>query len=521
MRNVISMEAAAELVRDGDLVVFNGFGSMGFPEELSVAVGERFAKTGHPKDLSYFFGTGQGVWDETRMIEHMSQEGMVKRVISSHFTPMIRISNQVIENKIEGYNMPLGVISHLFRAAAGKKPGILSKVGLMTCIDPDNGGGSLNSISTEELVKKVQVDGEDYLFYKAPKPTVAMLRGTTADPEGNITFEKEALYVDPFSTAMSAKANGGRVIVQVERLSEERADARSVKIPGVIVDAIVVAPDQFQSMVEQYNPAYTGEVYLTDEEALECLREVKQKNIDAGRKRDRNHLHQIIARRAAMELEEGNVVNLGIGIPEMVPEAAAELGLEEQFKLTVESGVIGGYPSNGLSFGAAVNAEMVHDEANQFDFYDGGGLDVSFVGAMQVDQQGNVNVSRAGNTIIGVGGFINLTQASRKVVFCFPFSGGGLKVSCDGGELKVEHEGKYGKFMQQVEEISASGVYSNSIGQKVIYVTERCVFELGPDGLELAEIAPGVVLGKDILDQLPFDVKVKNPLKQMDSRCFE
>jgi len=521
MRNVISMSEAAAMIQNGDEIVFNGFGSMGFPEELSKAVGDRYLETGEPKDMSYFFGTGQGVWDESRMIEHMSHEGMVKKVISSHFTPMLKINRQVVENKIEAYNMPLGIISHLFRAAAGKKPGILSKVGIMTCIDPRNGGGSLNSISTDKLVRLQEIDGEEYLFYKAPKPTVALLRGTTADINGNITFEKEAVYVDPFSTAMSAKANGGKVIVQVERLSGCNADPRKVKIPGVIVDAIVVAKDQFQSMVEQYNPAYTSEIYLSDEDAYKCLEEVKNHNIKAGRKRERNILHKIISRRAAMELDDGKIVNLGIGIPELVPESAIELNLQKQYKLTVESGVIGGFPSNGLSFGAAVNAEMLQEEAYQFDFYDGGGLDITYVGAMQVDQTGNVNVSRSGNKIIGIGGFVNLTQSSKKVVFCFPFSGGGLNGEVKDGLLTILNEGKYKKMVEQVEEISASGEFSNSISQEVLYVTERCVFRLEKSGLVLTEIAPGISLKEDIIDKIPFDLKVSENLKLMDARCFE
>ncbi len=257
------------------------------------------------------------------MIEHMSHEGMVKKkVVSSHFTPMIKINRQAAENKIEAYNMPLGIISHLFRASAGRKPGIITKIGLKTCVDPRNGGGALNESSKEKLVKVMEIDGEEYLFYKAPKPTVAMLRGTTADINGNITMEKEAIYVDPFATAMAVKANGGKVIVQVERLSSEMADPRQVKIPGIIVDAIVVESEQHQSMIEKYNPAYTSEIRLPDEDACQVLEHVKALNIAAGRKRNRNILHTIISKRASMELKDGAVVNLGIGIPELVPEAS-------------------------------------------------------------------------------------------------------------------------------------------------------------------------------------------------------
>ncbi|QUI24301.1 acyl CoA:acetate/3-ketoacid CoA transferase [Vallitalea pronyensis] len=520
MRKVMHKTEAAQMIKNGDEVVFNGFGSMGFPEELCEAVGTRFLETGQPRDLKYFFGTGQGVWDESRMIEHMSHEGMVKRVISSHFTPMIKINRQAALNQIEAYNMPLGIISHLFRAASGRKPGIITKIGLKTCVDPRNGGGALNASSKEKLVQVMEIDGEEYLFYKAPKPTVAMLRGTTADINGNITMEKEAIYVDPFATAMAVKANGGKVIVQVERLSSEMADLRKVKIPGIIVDAIVVESEQYQSMIEKYNPAYTGEIRLLDEDACHVLEKVKALNIAAGRKRHRNMLHSIIAKRASMELKDGVVVNLGIGIPELVPEASKKMNAPDNIKLTVESGVIGGYPSNGLSFGAAVNGEVLHDEAYQFDFYDGGGLDITFVGAMQVDKIGNVNVSRTGNKIIGVGGFINLTQSSKKIVYCFPFAGGGLKGQCRDHKLEIHQEGKYQKFIEHVEEISASGEFSVEIGQEVLYITERCVFTLTSEGIMITEIAPGISLEKDIIEKMPFKPLISDNLKPMDSRCF-
>lgn len=521
MTKVMSKEEAAKMIKNGDEVVFNGFGSLCFPEELCVAVGKRFLETGEPRDLSYFFGTGQGVWDETRMIEHMSHEGMVKRVISSHFTPMLKINKQVVENKIEAYNLPLGTISHLFRASAGRKPGIITKIGLKTFLDPRCEGGNLNECSKDKLIEVMNIDNEEYLFYKAPKPTVALLRGTTADVNGNITMEKEAVYVDPFTTAMAVKANGGKVIVQVERISGEKANARDVKIPGVIVDAIVVEPGQCQTMIEKYNPTYTGELRIPDEDVTKLLDEVKALNIKGGRKRTRNEVHSIISKRAAMELTNGAVVNLGIGIPEMVPEAAKEIGAPEDIKLTVESGVIGGYPSNGISFGAGVNSEMLQDEAYQFDFYDGGGLDITFVGAMQVDETGNVNVSRVGKSIIGVGGFINLTQGSKKVVFCFPFSGGGLKVDYSDDKFSILQEGKYKKFCKKVEEISASSEFSVEQGIEVLYVTERCVFELTKDGLMLIEVAPGLSVEEDIINQLPFKPIISSELKIMDARLFQ
>ncbi len=520
MLNVLTASEAAQLIKNGDLIGFNGFGSLCFPEELAVAIGKRFLATGEPNSLNYFFGAGQGVWDESRMIEHMSHEGMISSVITSHFTPNIKICRQVQENKIKAYNLPLGIISHLIRASAGKKPGILTKIGLNTFVDPRLGGGAQNALSTDKLVSLMTIDGEEYLFYKAVKPTVAILRGTTADINGNITMEHEAMFGDPFAYAMAAKANGGKVIVQVEALSNGHAVARNVKIPGVLVDAVVVEPDQCQTMIEKCNLSYIGDCRVPESEVLEILDHVHELNVQTGRKRERSAAHSIIARRAALELTSGAIVNLGIGIPEMGPRAAQDIGAPGDIILTVESGAIGGNPSSGISFGAAVNPGVMQDMAYQFDFYDGGGLDITFVGAMQVDRHGNVNVSRAGNKIIGVGGFINLTQTAKKVVYCFPFAGGGLNVDFQEGKLKILQEGKQQKFFNDVDEISASGEYSSKIRQKVVYVTERCVFELAGDGLQIIEVAPGISLEEDILKKLPFKPRIAENLKTMDARVF-
>ncbi len=520
MLHVMTAAEAAQLVKSGDLVVFNGFGSLCFPEELAVAIGKRFLETGEPKNLNYFFGVGQGVWDESRMIEHMSHEGMVSSVITSHFTPNVKLCRQVQENKIKGYNLPLGVISHLVRASAGKKPGILTKVGLNTFVDPRHGGGAQNALSTDKLVSLLEIDGEEYLFYKAIKPTLAILRGTTADVNGNITMEHEATFGDPFSNAMAVKANGGTVIVQVERLSDGHAAARSVKIPGVLVDAVVVEPDQCQTMIEKCNLSYIGDCRVPECEVPAILEHVHALNEQTGRKRERSAVHTIIGKRAALELTSKAIVNLGIGIPEMIPKLAKTVGAPDDIVLTIESGAIGGSPSSGISFGAVVNPDMVQDMAYQFDFYDGGVLDITFVGAMQVDRQGNVNVSRAGNKIIGVGGFINLTQSAKKVVYCFPFAGGGLAVDFQDGKLKILQEGRQQKFFNEVDQISASGEFSNKIRQKVVYVTERCVFELTADGLQIVEVAPGISLEDDILNKLPFRPLVAANLKTMDLRVF-
>lgn len=518
-KKLMTAEEAVMLVKSGDTVAINGFGSLLFPEEVAEALGKRFLETGEPKNLSYIAGAGLGESTEGKLIDAISYEGMVRKVVCSHFIKMVGLKTLAKDNKIEAYNLPYGAISHMFRAAAGRKPGVLTKLGLKTFVDPRNTRGALNDISKDTLAELMVIDGEEYLFYKAPKVDVAIIRGTTADINGNITFEKEAVYLDPFTTAMASKANGGKVIIQVERLSGTRANPRDVKIPGAIVDAIVVAPNQWQTMIEQYNPSYTGDLVVPESEIPKMLDEITKLSVGGGKK-ERTLLHKIIARRAAMELKDNAVVNLGIGIPELVPAAAKELGISADMNLTIEAGLIGGTPSCGLSFGAVINPEMCQDTAYQFDLYDGGVLDMTFVGAMQVDQKGNVNVSKSGGNIIGVGGFVNLTQSAKKCVFCFPFSGGGNKMEVVDGKMHIIQEGKYQKFCEKVDEISASGEYAVESGQEVLYVTERCVFGLTPEGLELREIAPGLDVEKDIISLMPFRPLVSKDLKVMDAKLF-
>lgn len=523
MSKIVSMETAIGLIKDGDEIVLNGFGSMGFPEAVAEALGKKFEETGHPKNMKIICGAGQGVWNETDMVEKMSKDGMLSRVITAHFVPMRNIVRQVLDNKIEGYNLPLGVVSHLLRASAGKNPGILTKVGLKTFIDPRISGGAMNSISKDKLSKVVEIDGEEYLFYKAFKPDIAILKGTTVDINGNITMEKEALYVDPFSSAMCVKANGGKVIVQVERVSGRPAERTKVKIPNALIDAVVVVPDQVQSFVEPYSPALSGEWIVPEDQVdqeLERMLEINRR-IAPARGKNRGIEHKIIARRACMEIDDNYVINLGIGIPELVPQALEELNRKKKFTLTVEAGIIGGHPVGGLCFGAGINSEVMHDEAYQFDFYDGGGLDATFVGAMQVDAKGNVNVSKSGNSVIGVGGFIDLVVSAKKVIYCFPFTGGGLKVALKDGRLSVLQEGKYRKFSKEVEQISSSGELASVSGQKVLFVTERCVFRQTRDGIELCEIAPGIDLQQDILSHIDFEVKIADDLKEMDHIIFQ
>lgn len=520
MLKVLSAAEAAMLIDSGDIVSVNGFGSVSHPDVMDNAIEERFLATGEPRDLTMVFASGQGQNIRFEYIDHLGHEGLIKKVISGHWALMPEIRDMAARNEIEAYNLPQGVICHLYRACAGKKPGVITKIGLHTFIDPRGGGGRLNEVSKESWVELMVLNGEEYLFYKTPQINVAIVRGTTADPNGNITSEKECLIVDALHIAQAAKANNGKVIVQVERLTTIPANPHEVVIPGVLVDAVVLAPDQKQTILETYNPAYSGEIRIPEKQIQNKMDEIKELDRKAGIARERGFAHMIIGRRAAMELSPGDVINLGVGMPEMVSLAAQKMGIIKDLIFTVEPGVIGGVPAVGASFGASFNPDIIYSQASQFDFYDGGGLDICFMGAMEIDQQGNVNVSRQNERIVGVGGFVNITQSAKRVVYMMPFRGSGLEVEFVNGKLVIANEGRMQKLNQKVQQISFSGKYAASLNQPVLYVTERCVFSLTTEGLKLIEVAPGIDVQKDILDKLPFEPVIAEPLKTMDLGCF-
>ena len=506
MRNKVTTAAdAISLIQDGDTVCSSGFVGVGVPNELLLALERRFLDTQAPRSLTWLHAAGVGDGKE-RGLNLLAHEGLLKRIIGGHFGLAPKLVQMINDEKIEAYNLPLGVIAHLYRDIAAGKPGTISKVGIGTFVDPRLDGGKLNQRTTEDLVRLMEIDGKPWLFYRGMPVNVALLRGTSADPEGNVTAEHESLDLDNRAMAMAVKNSGGIVIVQVERLVKSKSlNPRRVMIPGALVDCVVVArpENHHQTYGTVFDAAFCGEISVP---------------LDSRRPMPLD-VRKIIARRCAMELRPGAIVNLGIGMPEGIAAVAAEEGISEHITLTTEAGVLGGIPSSGLDFGAAVNVDAVIEQNQQFDFYDGGGLDIAFLGLAEADQAGNVNVSRFGSRIAGTGGFINISQNARKVVYAGTFAAGDLRICTGDGRLQIVKDSPQCKFREQVSQITFSGRVAAESGQPVLYVTERCVFQLTREGLELVEVAPGVDIEQDILACMPFKPIVRK-VREMDARLF-
>lgn len=503
--SIQSPEEAVKWIPTGSTVAFCGAGGgLMEPTTLIEALARQFQRTQTPRDLTFYHTTGLGDRAD-RGMSPLAGPGLVRRIIGGHWGQSRRLAEMAERNEIEAYNFPQGVLCQLLRATAAGQPGILTHVGLGTFIDPRQGGGKLNDRTKENLVELIEVNGQEWLFYPAIRPDVAIIRGTTADTEGYISMEDEIAYLDALAMAQAAHNNGGMVIVQVQRLVKARTlHPKLVKIPGYLVDAVAVVPDQPQLYSGSVNRFFSGD-FIAETGAVVPLPLNERK---------------FIARRALLEVAPGNVGNVGVGISDGIGVVAQEEGISEDITLTVETGPIGGVSAQGIFFGASVNMQALLDMPAQFDFYDGGGLDICFLSFAEVDQAGNVNVHKFNGKIMGTGGFINISQNTKKVIFSGTLTAGGLKTAIENGKVRIDQEGRFKKWVARVPEITFNGHDALRRGQEVIYITERGVFRLIPEGIELFEIAPGMDLEKDIISQMGFKPKIAADLREMDHRLF-
>lgn len=506
----LTLKEAVSWIKDGDTVAFSGFLLANFSREMVVGIRNSFLNTGYPRDLTIVHAAGCGIINEQGIFE-LSIEGLMKRYISGHYLNSLQTANLTNRNAIEAYNLPQGVITKLYRAKTENKPGHLSKIGLNTFVDPRYDGGKMNDITQENLVELVNLNNEEYLNYKTFDIDIGIIRGTSVDENGNITMEEEACYSDALEVAMATRASGGKVIAQVKKVVKATSISRSnVKVPGIYVDGVIVSEDveEFhrQTGGEVYDPSISGHVHvdLSSRKVPLPLNERK-----------------IIARRAALELQKNSVVNLGIGIPELVGLVADEEDITEDLVLTVESGIIGGAPLGGRHFGASLNAWAAIPMISMFDYYNGGGLDAAFLGFAEVDQAGNVNSSKFGKRIAGIGGFVDISQPTKNLFFCGTMTNGGLETEIREGKLIIKKEGKRKKFKKEVQQICYNAQFGIENEQNCLFITERCVLQPTPKGMKLLEVAPGIDIQKDILDQSEFNILISDDLKLMDERIFK
>ena len=504
---VITAEQAGSLIADNATLFLGGLAMSGLPEEILKGIERCFLDTGHPRNLATWACGAVGNSRDGGMT-HFAHAGMVRRVVAGHFGQTgAAMMKMVFDGEVEAYNFPQGSLSQLTRHIASRSPGLLTKVGLGTFVDPLLEGGKLNSRCSEDLVRRVEFAGEQWLHYPCPKIDVALIRGTLADEDGNVTLDKEGVLLEQLSIAQAARACGGIVIVQVERVvASGSLHPKAVKIPGLVVDYLVVGKPEnhMQTITTAFDPALSGDLRIP-------VHGLPTMALDE---------RKVIARRAALELTPGAVTNLGIGIPAGLPSVAAEEGVAHLLKLSVESGVNGGIPAQGGDFALAYNPQSIIEQTSQFDFYDGGGLDASFLGLAQADASGNVNVSKFNGRPVGCGGFINITRATRKLVFCGTFTAGGLQVKVADGQLTIVQEGRSRKFIERVEQVTFNGHDAALRRQEVMFVTERAVFRLSAEGLVLTEVAPGIDIERDVLAHMAFR-PIVDEVRTMDPGLFQ
>lgn len=504
---LIESNEIEHLVKDGDTLFITGITLGGYADEAVKEIEKSFFETGHPKELTAYWTSSIGDRNDTGMA-HIAHEGLLKRGVGGHLKGCGRnMVNITAENKAEIFNFPQSVTATMARYISAKKPGVITKIGLGTMMDPRWEGAAMNDMAknAEPQVELIHLHGEEWLLYKLPKVNVTLIRGSVADEKGNISIYREGYKLNQLSAASAAKACGGIVIVQVERIVKAGSiPPKDVAVPGVMVDYVFCAKPEnhWQTGKSYYNPSFSGELRVP-------LENVEKEALSA---------RKVIARRAAMLMRKGDVCNLGVGIPEAVSSVAAEEGVVEEITLTTEAGNMGGMPANKHDFGCCWNPEATIEMADNFDYYDGGCLDFGCLGILQVDGAGNVNASKLNGGGIGVGGFMDVAAGAKTIAFTTIFVGG-VDVEIKDGQLKIIKEGTIRKFRNEIEQISFNGELSLKDNKKIYYITERAVFRLIPEGLELIEIAPGADLQKDILDQMDFRPVMKN-IRQMPAEIF-
>jgi len=521
MSKFVTLEEAVSHVSDGMTMMLGGFSTYGSPEELLEGLAARFETTGHPRDIFVISGITPGDKSESHEplkgynigLNRLRADGIISGVMIA-LADARAIGYKIQENKIAGYLLPMGALLNMIRASAGGAPGLLTKVGLRTYCDPRQEGCAVNEMARKKgtVVELIEIDGEEYLLYKAVKPDITLIRGTYADEDGNISIEHEALVGAELEMAAAVKNNGGKVIVQVkERVRRGTIPARSVRIHGSFVDYIVIAqnPDNHRQcyITPKYRPELTGEI----------------KTVAGSSAPMKLDTRKVIARRAAMELFQGAVMNLGVGIPAGVSSVADEEDIADMVTTSVEAGPIGGVVQTGLAFPGTANPEAIYAQTDILNMYDGGLLDMTFLGSAEIDEKGNVNVSKFAGRSGGPGGFIDISQNTKKVFFVGQFTAGKPKpdVVVENGELKIKSDGSEIKYVKNVQQVTFSGEYAIKSGQEVTYISERAVFKLTSEGLMLAEIAPGVDMYKDILEKMEFTPLISPNLKVMDLRIFK
>lgn len=507
MNKVTSADVVAALIEDGATIAISGNGGgMVEADYLLAAIEKRFLETGHPRDLTLIHSLGIGDRD-SKGSNRFAHAGMLKRIIAGHFTWSPKMQALVKNEEIEAYCFPGGVIQALLREIGSGRPGLITHVGLGSFVDPRHGGGKSNARTTEDMVELIEIDGETKLRYRPFRVNYAIVRGTYADPRGNVSLEEEAINMDSYSMALAAHNSGGKVFVQVRDVLEAGAIApRNVTLPGILVDGIVEHREQPQTYLGGYDLTISGQHRrLCSSDAIELVS---------------HPVRRLIARRAARELVAGASTNFGFGIPGGIPGIALREGVPYQsLWLSVEQGVHNGMMLDDALFGCARNADAIIPSLDQFEFYSGGGIDITFLGMGEMDRHGNVNVSHLNGNLIGPGGFLEIAQNARKVVFCGTFDAKGSKINVTPDGLQIEQSGQIPKLVTEVEKITFSASYARQSGQEVLYVTERAVFQLTEAGVELIEIAPCVNVERDILPYMAFRPIINQP-RLMDSALF-